>query len=128
LKLQITIDGKIYEVDVEILEENDGTGAALHAPHRAASLVSGSAHPPVHSGAWDSDGKIARSPLMGLVIKVNVKAGQKVEAGEVLLTLEAMKMETNIAAPHAGIVKSIHVGQGDSVKQNQILAELDSAR
>jgi methylmalonyl-CoA carboxyltransferase small subunit len=125
LKLQITIDGKVYEVDVEVLDENADPEPPLRAPRHAASLASGSAHPPANNSAWDSDGKIARSPLMGLVIKVNAKPGQHVDAGEVLLTLEAMKMETNIAAPHAGIVKSIHVAQGNSVKQNQILAELE---
>ncbi len=125
MKLRITIDGKAYEVDVEVVEEDDGPEAPPQTPHRTANFASVSAHPPAHNSAWDSDNKIARSPLMGLVIKVNAKPGQQVEAGEVLLTLEAMKMETNIAAPHAGIVKSIHVAQGDSVKQNQILAELE---
>jgi biotin carboxyl carrier protein len=48
-----------------------------------------------------------------------------VEAGEVLIVLEAMKMETNIAAVQAGKVKRLHVAVGDSVKQHQILAELE---
>ena len=62
---------------------------------------------------------------MGVAIKVNATPGQPVQAGEALIVLEAMKMETIIAAPRAGIVKSVHVAQGNPVKQNQILAELE---
>lgn len=124
MKLQITIDGKAYEVDVEVLEDEEPQQTSPFASHPAPAVASGGSHVPSHSGAWDSNGKTARSPLMGLVIKVNVTTGQQVNAGDVLLVLEAMKMETNIAAPHAGIVKSIHVAEGDSVKQNQILVEL----
>ncbi len=75
--------------------------------------------------AWDSEGKICRSPVMGLVIKVNVEPGQAVEAGELVVVLEAMKMETNLAAPRAGIVKSLHVKPGDPVKVNQLLLEME---
>jgi len=62
---------------------------------------------------------------MGLVIKVNVRPGQAVEAGELVLVLEAMKMETNVTAPRAAIVKSVHVAAGDPVKLNQVLLELE---
>jgi methylmalonyl-CoA carboxyltransferase 1.3S subunit len=125
LKLQITIDGKTYEVEVEVLEEDEGPEIPKYSPHRAASVATGSAHLPTHTSSWDSEGKKCRSPLMGVVIKVNVEAGREVQAGEVLLVLEAMKMETNIAAPRAGIVKTIHAAHGDSIKQNQILVELE---
>jgi biotin carboxyl carrier protein len=124
LKLRITIDGTAYEVEVEVLVDDEGPETAAHVPHHAATIAPGGAHTPSHS-AWDSDGKIARSPIMGMVIKVSVEPGQQVQAGEVLIVLEAMKMETSIAAPQAGIVKSILVSQGNSVKQNQILAELE---
>ena len=62
---------------------------------------------------------------MGLVIKVNVEPGQAVEAGEVLMVLEAMKMETNMTAPRAGTVKSVHVKPGDPVKVDQLLVEFE---
>ena len=61
---------------------------------------------------------------MGLVVKVNVVDGQEVAGREVLLVLEAMKMETNVLAPYPGRVKKLHVAQGNSVKINQILIEL----
>jgi methylmalonyl-CoA carboxyltransferase 1.3S subunit len=122
LKLRITIDGKEYVADVELLEDDEASRDS--AAHHASPASASGAHVQNQSG-WDADGKLCRSPWKGLVVKVNVRAGQQVEAGEVLIVLEAMKMETNITAPRAAIVKSMLVTQGDSVKQNQTLAELE---
>lgn len=120
MKLQITIDGKAYEVEVEVVEDDETPppNYASHSAHIAARTHS-------YGGTWDSEGKVCRSPLTGLVIKVNVLAGQSVMKDELLLVLEAMKMETNITAPHAGTVKSINVAAGDSVKTNQVLVECE---
>ena len=74
---------------------------------------------------WSADGKACQSPVMGLAIKVNVEPGQAVEAGELILVLEAMKMETLVTAPHSGTVKAVHVKAGDSVKLNQVLVEFE---
>ena len=120
MKLQITLDGKAYAVDVEVLEDDDGFEPASDSIER----TSPAAHPQVHSGAWDAEAKVCRSPLTGLVIAVNVKPGQAVFAGELLIVLEAMKMETHVTAPRAGTVTNIHVVPGNSVRVNQILAEL----
>jgi methylmalonyl-CoA carboxyltransferase small subunit len=57
------------------------------------------------------------------VIRVNVEAGQAVEANQLVMVLEAMKMETNVMAPCAGTVKSVHVTAGNPVKVGQILVE-----
>lgn len=121
MKLQITIDGKAYEVDVEVVEdeENPAPSHPQHHPIHTSTRVHN------WGGAWDSEGKVCHSPVTGLVIKVNVKPGQAVEAGELILVLEAMKMETNVTAPHAGTVKCVHVAPGDSVKVNQVLVECE---
>jgi len=122
LKLLITIEGKSYEVEVEILEED---AAHEEPPHRLANLDSAAAAPAHHyGGAWDGAGAVCRSPLSGLVIKVHSAPGQKVKAGDLLIVLEAMKMETNVTAPRDGIVKTLPIAQGDSVKLNQVLLEL----
>lgn len=123
MKLQITIDGKAYEVDVEVLEDEEEAAAARYALRPAAHATDPLAHG--HTEAWDSEGKICLSPVMGLVIKVNVEPGQAVEAGELMLVLEAMKMETNVKAPRAGILKNVHVKPGDPVKVNQLLLEFE---
>ena len=128
MKLQITIDGKTYEVDVEVLEDEESAPAPNYAWHHAThanNSHAAGAHAQDQSAGWDGEGKICHSPVMGLVIKVNVKPGQTVEAGELVLVLEAMKMETNVAAPRAATVKSVHVAAGDPAKLNQVLLELE---
>jgi len=123
LKLQITIDGKAYEVDVEILEDEEGPpdqNYVARKESRAAGVYAQN-----HGGAWDRDGRICRSPMTGLVIKVNVQPGQDVAEKELMMVLEAMKMETNVTAPRAGTVKSVHVKPGDSVKMEQLLVEFE---
>lgn len=121
MKLQITIDGKAYEVDVEVLEDDEdvASGYGLRPAHATDPHAQG------HLETWDSEGKTCHSPVMGLVIKVNVEPGQAVEAGELMLVLEAMKMETNVTAPHAGTVESVRVKPGDPVKVNQLLLEME---
>jgi methylmalonyl-CoA carboxyltransferase small subunit len=123
LKLQITIDGKAYAVDVEIVEDEEDAAASSYGTRPAAHATDG--HAQAHADIWDSEGKICRSPVMGLVIKVLIEPGQAVEAGELMLVLEAMKMETNVTAPRAGIVKSVHVKPGEPVKVNQLLQEFE---
>ena len=123
MKLQITIDGKAYEVDVEVLEDDEDRAAPGYALRPAAHATD--PHAQGHLEAWDSAAKICHSPVMGLVIKVNVKPRQAVEAGDLVLVLEAMKMETNVTAPRAGIVKSVHVKPGDPAKLNQLLLEME---
>jgi methylmalonyl-CoA carboxyltransferase small subunit len=124
LKLQITIDGKSYAVDVEVLEDDESFETPKYPPSHAGPLPAAS-HPQSHGGSWDAEGKVCRSPLMGLVIKVHVEPQQAVAAGQLLMLLEAMKMETNITAPRAGAVKSVHVKAGDSIKVNQMLIEVE---
>ena len=122
MKLQITIDGKAYAVDVEVLED-DEEAAPSYGTHPVAHATD--SHVLGHADTWDSERKICRSPVMGLVIKVNVEQGQAVQAGELVVVLEAMKMETNVTAPRAGIVKSVHVKPGDPVKVNQLMMEME---
>ncbi len=129
MKLQITIDGKAYEVDVEILEDDESQQTPSYSPRYAANGAGGehaqSGYAQNPGGVWDADEKVCHSPVMGLVIKVNVAPGQAVEADALMVVLEAMKMETNVTAPRAGRVKSVHVKPGDPVKVNQLLVEFE---
>ena len=63
--------------------------------------------------------------MAGVVIKVNVEPGQAIQANDLMMVLEAMKMETNVTAPVAGKVKSVKVAQGDAVKVNQVVVEFE---
>lgn len=120
MKLQITIDGRRYTVDVELIEE--GEALPSEEAFYPASAASESSLP---AGDIDSDPNVCRSPVNGLAIKVSVEPGQAIEAGALLLVLEAMKMETNIVAPRSATVKNVHVNPGDPVKINQVLVELE---
>ncbi len=126
MKLQIKINGKTYEAEVEVLEDDErarqpGTVQKKHVPHPMPAP--GAYTPSATTGGIDAKEKIYRSPLTGLVIKVNVKPGQRVEANDLIMVLEAMKMETSITAHHAGKIKSVSVKPGDSVKLHQVLVE-----
>jgi methylmalonyl-CoA carboxyltransferase small subunit len=129
LKLQITINGKTYTAEVEVLEDDGSTRKSGSAPYQsdpAVPMPSVGAYTPASTlNRSDVDNKRYLSPLMGLVSNVNVKPGQQVEANELIIVLEAMKMETSITAHHAGKVKSVSVAPGDSVKLNQLLVEFE---
>jgi methylmalonyl-CoA carboxyltransferase 1.3S subunit len=128
LKLQITIEGKTYAAEVEVLEDDTteelGENAADPATTPQAPAP-GAYTPSRATDTRSADDKVYRSPLTGLVIKVNVEHGQAVQAGDVLLVLEAMKMETSVTAHHAGRVKSVRVQASDPVKLHQELVELE---
>jgi biotin carboxyl carrier protein len=128
LKLQIKIDGKTYEAEVEVLEEDAGL------PGNGADASDSSTGQPVPAGAYtpghvadvhSADEKQYRSPVNGLVIKVNVVPGQLVQPNDVLLVLEAMKMENSITVHHAGKVKRVNVTPGKPVKLHEVLVELE---
>lgn len=69
--------------------------------------------------------KELRAPMPGQVITIDAAAGDQVEEGTAILTLEAMKMENVVQAPAAGVIKLIHVQKGDTVKKGAILVELE---
>jgi methylmalonyl-CoA carboxyltransferase small subunit len=120
LKLRITIDGTVYEAEVEVVDEGEefeeGEGSPYEEPIYAVE----------ESGAASAgNGNECRSPVMGLVIRVEVEAGQKVDAGQRVMVLEAMKMESHITAPHACKVKRVHASPGDPVKVDQLLIEFE---
>lgn len=129
MKLKITIDEKTYEVDVEAVEPESRVmpprGYAVEpAPLR---IPAGAAAPaqPRPSAAPVNEEKVCRSPVAGIVVRLVAQAGQTIQAGDILLVLEAMKMETNITAPSGGNVSAIKVNPGDAVQVGQVVAEFE---
>lgn len=126
MKLRITVEGKTYDVDVEIV---GGASAAMPPPSAPRPVSPTASTPPVASSAADAptvgDDKSLQSPIAGSVIQVNVAPGDQVSLNQVLLVMEAMKMETNIAAPMEGTIKAVHVRSGDTVRQGQPLLEFE---
>jgi biotin carboxyl carrier protein len=133
VKLKISVDGKAYEVEVEVPEEEGGRALGGYIPPYApassvtfAAPTHAAAAPPKPNGeVHENEDKICRSPIAGIVIKVNIQEGQQIQANDLMMVLEAMKMETNVTAPVAGKVKKINVNPGDGVQVGQILVECE---
>jgi methylmalonyl-CoA carboxyltransferase small subunit len=128
LKLQIAIDGKTYEAEVEVLEDDAQPRVHNFGPYSpvpATVLPAPTASAPAAVVETGDESKLSRSPVTGVVIKVNVEPGQAIKANDLLVVLEAMKMETNVTASSAGKVKSVRVAAGDSVKVNQVVVEFE---
>jgi methylmalonyl-CoA carboxyltransferase small subunit len=119
MQLRVTVNGQEYEVEVEVEETPQ---PALGAIFMSGGTFSAPATPAPSAPAGEGDG--VRAPLAGTVARVSVEEGQEIEAGAVLVVLEAMKMETEITAPGPGTVGTIHVSPGDSVTGGQLLVEL----
>ena len=116
----VTLGDKVYEVDVDvrdaaIVSEKDAPKTAPAAPAPAAAPAPSSpATAPAHA-APAAGGETVNSPLPGSVLSIKAAAGQSVKAGEVLLTIEAMKMENDILAPRDCTVQQILVTTGAAV-------------
>jgi methylmalonyl-CoA carboxyltransferase 1.3S subunit len=130
LKLQIKIDGKTYTVEVEVMEEEEIPPPVSYASYQPVSATPTSAaflspkRAPVRKrDAADENNCL--SPVNGIAIKVNVTVGQQVEPNDLIMVLEAMKMESSVTARRAGLVKSVNVVAGDSVRLNQVLVEFE---
>lgn len=125
MKYVVTLNGKNYEVEVE---ETDAvitavTDAAPAAPVAAAAPAAPAATPaPAAAPAVAADGQKVLSPMPGTILSVNVSVGSAVKAGEVILILEAMKMENEIVAPCDGTVKQLAVQKGSTVATDALLA------
>ena len=125
MKLQITVDGNTYEVEVEVLEEDQGALQSSYTHPSPPPIVPGALSYGQIDGEDLADKKACHSPVTGLVIKVNVQPGQHVQPNHLMMVLEAMKMETNLMAPCAATVKTVTVAPGDSVKLNQVVIEFE---
>lgn len=118
MKYKITLNGRTYEVEVEagkamLLDEYEAVAPSVPEAPAAPVALEAPAAPaaPVVTGA----GAPVNAPMPGTILKVNVQNGQAVKEGEVLLVLEAMKMENEILAPKSGTITQILVSKGSSV-------------
>lgn len=124
MKLKITVDGKLYEVDVEVSEPErakPGFVAPIGQVRVPAAPVAAPAAPSAAVEQVGDESKVCRSPFAGTVSRVEAKVGAQIQPNEVLVVIEAMKMETSITAPAAGKVAKVNVAPGDAVKQGQVL-------
>lgn len=134
--LKITVNGKSYDVQVEEVGTAPAPAAAsvaapapvpeavpaqapAAAPAQAPAAAPATASAPVSEGS-----ETINSPMPGTILDVRVAAGDSVKSGDILLILEAMKMENEIMSPRDGIVASVLVAKGDSVDSGKPLVSL----
>jgi methylmalonyl-CoA carboxyltransferase small subunit len=132
LKLSITVDGKTFDVDVDVVEDDRAPVNPGYVAYQAQTPTRlPSAPPPLPSAAAAApagdvdEAKVCRSPVAGVVVRVTAQVGQQIQANDPLLVLEAMKMETSITSPAPGKVKAINANVGDGVQVGQILVEFE---
>ena len=130
MKLQISVDGQAYEVEVEVAEDDYPPQMLDNRPAPTSATIQSTVlrTPPKPGVSLDADyreAKLCRSPLAGIVVQVPVAPGQQLQVNDLMVVLEAMKMETAITAPVEGKLKSVNVTPGESVKANQVLVEFD---
>jgi len=130
MKLLISVDGQAYEVEVEIAEDDYPQRMQDNRPTPTSATIQSTvlrtpSKPGSSPGADDHEDKLCRSPLAGIVVQVLVAPGQQLQVNDLMVVLEAMKMETAITAPVEGKLKSVNVVPGESVKASQVLVEFD---
>lgn len=111
---KVNVNGNVYEITIEVIDKADIKAPAAQAPAPAAAPV-----------AAPAGAQTISAPMPGTILKVNVSNGQAVKKGDVLMVLEAMKMENEILAPNDGTVSSVNVAQGATVESGTVLCSLN---
>lgn len=116
----ITVNGNVYDVTVE-----EGTGSTSGAAKAATPKAAAPKAAPKAAAPAGAQGAVkVNAPMPGKILKVNVNAGTAVKKGDVLLVLEAMKMENEIKAPKDGTITSVNVNKGDAVESGTLLVTI----
>ena len=129
MKYKVTLNGRTYEVEVEagkamcVAEYEAIVPSAAPAPVAAPAPAAAApvAAPAPAAAAAPVAGEAVTAPMPGNILKVNVSAGQSVKEGELLVVLEAMKMENEIFAPKTGTVAQVLVQKGSTVNTGDVL-------
>ena len=131
MKYKVTLKGRTYEVEVEagqamLVDEYEAYApapAAAPAPVAAAPVAAAPAAAPAPAAAGAlAAGEVVKAPMPGNILKINVAQGQKVNEGDCIIVLEAMKMENEIVATKSGTIAQIVVAKGANVDTGAPLA------
>lgn len=121
----ITVNGNVYDVTVE--EKGGAAPVATPAASAPAAAPAPKAAAPKAPAApaGDAGSVEVNAPMPGKILSIKASAGQAVKKGDVILLLEAMKMENEVVAPADGTVATINVGSGDMVEAGDVLATMN---
>ena len=147
-KLQVKVDDKLYELDmikveegmysvllegrsynVEIIEKDSAKQYNVNTPENSYDLEIIDAETRYLMSRKGNDledaNNIVSSPMPGKIVKITVKAGEKVEVGQTVIIVSAMKMESEYKAGKVGVIKEVHVSEGDTIEGNQPLITIE---
>jgi len=122
-KLRVTVEGKAYEVLVEILDEGTQPPMPMPVAQTNVAAVVAPVSAPVTAKGPVGPGEVV-SPLAGKLVSIDVKLGDAVAEGAQVATIEAMKMNTYIYAPKAGKVSAINIIPGDGVEEGTVILKI----
>ena len=121
-KYNVTVNGTAYEITLEVVDAADVKAAPAATPAPVAAPAAAPA--PAPAAAPVAGGETVSSPMPGTILEVKVQNGAAVKQGDVLMILEAMKMENEIVAPCDGTVASVNVTKGSSVETGTVLCSI----
>ena len=128
MKYKVTLNNRVYEVEVEqgeamLVDEYELKAPAAPAPAAAPAPVAAAAPAaaPAPAAGAVAAGEVVKSPMPGNILKINVAQGQQVKEGDVLIILEAMKMENEVVSTKSGTVAQILVSKGAVVETDSPL-------
>jgi len=134
-KLLVTVNGVRFDVEVEILEDDEFNQmdpsylqsiARQSRPAETSVFQQPTRMPSAKSKiTQDASGKTFQAPINGVIIEIPISVGQKINAGDLLFIVEAMKMKTNISASNAGVVKQIHCNVQETIEAGQVLVTFE---
>ena len=115
-KYNVTVNGTAYEITLEVVDAADVKAAPAPVAAPAAAPVAAPA-----PAAAPAGGETVNAPMPGNILAVNVQNGAAVKKGDVLMILEAMKMENEIMSPCDGTIASVNVSKGSTVETGEVL-------
>ena len=125
-KFKVRVEGKEYSVEVESVEDEkclEGTPRKINSP--GEGTPAGVKKPVVAQAPLVTKGKCVVAPMPGAVVKINCRPGEMVKKGDVIIVLEAMKMENEIHSPMDGLVKEVNVKEGMTVSPDEVMVAFE---